>query len=203
MAALRRSKKPKIPEHLVPQDRDWPRGTIFTVGHSTLPLEDFIALLKTYGILCLADIRTVPRSRHNPQFNADTLGAALRRHKIDYVPLRSLGGLRHARKDSPNTGWRNESFRGYADYMQTEEFVAGIEDLTQISREARTAIMCAEAVWWRCHRRIIADYLIARGEIVLHIMAPGHVEPATLTAGAVVRADGTIVYPPEQRSLLN
>lgn len=201
MAALRRSKKPKIPEHLVPQDRDWPRGTIFTVGHSTLPLEDFIALLKTYGILCLADIRTVPRSRHNPQFNADTLGAALRRHKIDYVPLRSLGGLRHARKDSPNTGWRNESFRGYADYMQTEEFVAGIEDLTQISREARTAIMCAEAVPWRCHRSLVADALGVRGIPVVEILSVTNYRDHKLTPFAKVEGLA-ITYPPEQATLL-
>jgi uncharacterized protein (DUF488 family) len=111
-----------------PQDADWPKEAIFTVGHSTLPLEDFIGMLKAYGIACLADIRTVPRSRHNPQFNGDTLGIALRTAKIHYVPLPALGGLRHARKDSPNTGWRNESFRGYADYRQTEEFARGLEE---------------------------------------------------------------------------
>ena len=103
-----------------PQEAHWPEGAIFTVGHSTLPIEQFIALLHAYGIACLADIRTVPRSRHNPQFNGDALGRALKPENIDYVPLPALGGLRHARKDSSNTGWRNKSFRGYADYMQTE-----------------------------------------------------------------------------------
>src|SRR5579859_2682807 len=117
--------------------QNWPDGAIFTVGHSTLPLADFIALLETYGIACLADVRTVPRSRHNPQFNADTLGPALRDHEIDYVPLPALGGLRHPRKDSPNGGWRNESFRGYADYMQTKPFEQGLEILIDLSRRKR------------------------------------------------------------------
>ena len=141
----------------------WPSEAVFTVGHSTLPIEPFIALLKIYGMKCLADIRTVPRSRRNPQFNADALGAALAAHAIEYVPLTVLGGLRHARKDSPNTGWRNESFRGYADYMQTQAFADGLDQLIQMSRTRRTAIMCAEAVPWRCHRSLVADALGVRG----------------------------------------
>jgi len=109
-------------KHPPPQEAHWPEGAIFTVGHSTLPIEQFITLLHTYGIACVADIRTVPRSRHNPQFNGDALAHALKPENIEYVPLPALGGLRHARKDSSNTGWRNKSFRGYADYMQTEAF---------------------------------------------------------------------------------
>lgn len=129
-----------------PQQAVWPQGAIFTVGHSTLPIGDFIALLQTYGVACVADIRTVPRSRHNPQFNGDTLGDALKAKSIEYVAMPALGGLRHARKDSANTGWRNTSFRGYADYMQTEPFAEGLATLVQTSRQQRTAIMCAEAV---------------------------------------------------------
>src|SRR3954454_23246580 len=123
-------------KHPPPQQTQWPDGAIFTVGHSTLPIERFIALLESYGIERLVDVRTVPRSRHNPQFNADDLGRALAGQNIDYVPLQALGGLRHARKDSTNTGWRNTSFRGYADYMQTEAFVEGLAALIHMSRES-------------------------------------------------------------------
>src|SRR5262249_3911076 len=141
-------------------DANWPKDTIFTVGHSTLPLDAFIALLDVYTIKQLVDIRTVPRSRHNPQFNSDALDGALRQHAIRYVSLRALGGLRHARRDSPNTSWHNASFRGYADFMQTDEFARGLEELVGLSRNLRTAIMCAEAVPWRCHRSLVADALI-------------------------------------------
>jgi hypothetical protein len=140
-----------------PENMNWPPGTIFTVGHSTRTLEKFIALLQSYGIESLVDIRTVPRSRHNPQFNGDTLRKALKPHGIEYAPLRALGGLRHARQDSPNTGWRNTSFRGYADYMQTEEFAHALDQLIALSRQQCTAIMCAESVPWRCHRSLVAD----------------------------------------------
>src|SRR5690606_26797728 len=128
---------------------------IFTVGHSTLPIERFLSLLQTYGITRLADIRTVPRSRRNPQFNADALAASLAAAGIEYLPMPTLGGLRHPRRDSPNTGWRNESFRGYADYMQTEAFTSAVEELVRIGQAAPTAIMCAEAVPWRCHRSLV------------------------------------------------
>jgi uncharacterized protein (DUF488 family) len=185
----------------LPQTVEWLENTIFTVGHSTLPLEEFIGLLETYGIECLADIRTVPRSRHNPQFNADALGPSLRAHKIDYVSLRALGGLRHARKDSPNTGWRNDSFRGYADYMQTEEFARGLDELISLSRAKRTAIMCAEAVPWRCHRSLVADALNVRGVPVVEMMSATNYRKHKLTAFAHV--EGTsITYPPEQPALL-
>lgn len=149
----------------------WPEGTIFTVGHSTRELGDFLALLRQHGITRLADIRTVPRSRHNPQFNADALAASLPAAGIAYVPLPSLGGLRHARKDSPNTGWRNASFRGYADYMQTPAFDAAVDALLALRDGARVAIMCAEAVPWRCHRALVADALLARGVPVAEILS--------------------------------
>lgn len=188
-------------KHASPQERDWPKNSIFTVGHSTLPLEDFIALLGEYGIARLADIRTVPRSRHNPQFNGDTLGKALRAHKTDYVALPVLGGLRHSRKDSPNTGWRNTSFRGYADYMQTEEFLQGLEELIALSQEKRTAIMCAEAVPWRCHRSLVADALCIRGIPVVEILSATSYRDHKLTPFAHVQGT-SITYPPEQAALL-
>jgi uncharacterized protein (DUF488 family) len=185
----------------LPQDADWPDHAIFTVGHSTLPLDEFIALLKGYGIKCLVDIRTVPRSRHNPQFNGDTLRVALRTQGIEYVPLRALGGLRHARPDSSNTGWRNASFRGYADYMQTEEFARGLGQLMTLSGAQRTAIMCAEAVPWRCHRSLVADALSVRGIPVIEILSNTSYREHKLTPFA--RVEGTaITYPPEQAALL-
>src|SRR5947207_4050470 len=135
-----------------PQAADWPEGAIFTLGHSTLPIERFIALLRAYGIERLVDIRTVPRSRHNPQFNDTALASSLTIADLEYVHMRALGGLRRAHKGSLNTGWRNESFRGYADYMQTEDFQNALRALIDMSHKKRVAIMCAEAVPWRCHR---------------------------------------------------
>jgi uncharacterized protein (DUF488 family) len=179
----------------------WPADAVFTVGHSTLAIERFTELLHTYGIRRLADVRTVPRSRRNPQFNADALANALQSESIDYVPLPSLGGLRHARKDSQNTGWRNESFRGYADYMQTPAFAEGLDELIRMSREARTAIMCAESVPWRCHRSLVADALEVRGIPAVEILSEKSARLHTLTPFA--RVDGTTVtYPPEQMGLL-
>ena len=183
-----------------PQEAHWPEGAIFTVGHSTLPIENFVALLQTYGIACVADIRTVPRSRHNPQFNGDTLGGALKAKNIEYVAIPALGGLRHARKDSSNTGWRNTSFRGYADYMQTEPFTEGLATLIQMSRQRRTAIMCAEAVPWRCHRSLVADALSVRDIAAIEILSESSYRLHKLTPFAHV--DGThITYPPEQATL--
>jgi uncharacterized protein (DUF488 family) len=185
----------------LPETIDWPRNAIFTVGHSTMPLEDFVAMLEAYRIECLADIRTVPRSRYNPQFNANAFSAALHPYKIDYVPLQALGGLRHSRKDSANTGWRNDSFRGYADYMQTQDFAHGLEDLMRLSRERRTAIMCAEAVPWRCHRSLVADALAVRNIPVIEILSASSYREHKLTSFAHV--EGTsITYPPEQSALL-
>lgn len=170
---------------------------MFTVGHSTLPIDRFIAVLDAYGIARLVDIRTIPRSRHNPQFNGDALAGSLAAANIEYVYLSALGGLRHARKDSPNAGWRNAGFRGYADYMQTTEFEDALQELIRMSRERRSAIMCAEAVPWRCHRSLVADALEVRGIPVVEIFGEDTSRPHRLTPFA--RVEGTrITYPPEQ-----
>ena len=183
------------------QDAHWPEGAIFTLGHSTLPIERFIALLKTYGIERLADIRTIPRSRHNPQFNDTALAGSLKAAHLEYVHMQALGGLRHARKDSPNTGWRNGSFRGYADYMGTEAFQEALEALIHMSRQKAVAIMCAEAVPWRCHRSLVADALSVRGVPVIEILSESSYRVHKLTAFAQV--EGTrITYPAEQATLL-
>jgi uncharacterized protein (DUF488 family) len=184
-------------EHPSPQAAHWPEGAIFTLGHSTLPIERFIALLRTYGIERLVDIRTVPRSRHNPQFNGTALAGTLTAEGIEYVPMQALGGLRRARKDSPNTGWHNASFRGYADYMQTEQFREALETLIQMSRQKRVAIMCAEAVPWRCHRSLVADALSTHAVPVIEILSQSNYRTHKLTAFA--RVQGTqVTYPPEQ-----
>lgn len=187
--------------HPSAENVDWPKNAIFTVGHSTLPMEEFLTLLGAYGIETLADIRTIPRSRHNPQFNSDTLGNTLLTHKIRYVRLPALGGLRHTRKSSPNTGWRNASFRGYADYMQTSEFARAIEELAALGQASRTAIMCAEAVPWRCHRSLVADALCVRGIPVIEILSATSYRDHKMTPFA--RVNGlSITYPPEQSALL-
>lgn len=184
-----------------PQQARWQTGTVFTVGHSTLPTGQFIAMLQAYGIECLADIRTVPRSRHNPQFNSDALATSLQAASIDYVPMPALGGLRHTRKDSPNAGWRNKSFRGYADYMQTAAFHHALEVLIAASQRQRVAIMCAEAVPWRCHRSLVADALGVHGVPVTDILSATSYRGHQLTPFA--RVEGSeITYPPEQASLL-
>jgi uncharacterized protein (DUF488 family) len=167
---------------------------VFTIGHSTRPIEDFIALLKAHEIKLLVDVRTIPRSRHNPQFNRDTLPDSLRPAHIDYRHMPELGGLRHARKDSTNLGWRNLSFRGFADYMQTPEFEKALEHLIKESQSHRTAIMCAEAVPWRCHRSLIADALVARGMEVLEISSLTRTQPHKMTPFA--RLEGTQVHYP-------
>jgi uncharacterized protein (DUF488 family) len=168
--------------------------TVYTVGHSTRPLDDFVALLTAYGIEALVDIRTVPKSRHNPQFNRDALAESLPDRGIDYRHLPALGGLRHTRKDSPNCGWRNTSFRGYADHMGTAEFGAGLDELLTVAAERTTAMMCAEAVPWRCHRSLVGDALIVRGIAVIDIFDERKSSPERLTDFAVV--DGlTITYP--------
>jgi len=183
------------------EQRDWPPGTVFTVGHSTLPIERFIALLATYGIERLADIRTVPRSRHNPQFNADALADSLGEAGIEYVPMQALGGLRRPNKDSINGGWRNTNFRGYADYMQTDAFESALETLIELSRDKRVAIMCAEAVPWRCHRSLVADALCARGIAVVEILSDSNARLHKVTPFAQVEGV-RVTYPPEQPSLL-
>src|SRR6202047_3274073 len=144
--------------------------TVLTIGHSTHTWKDFRDLLRAHRVERVIDVRSIPRSRHNPQFNRATLSRKLRAARIGYVHLRKLGGLRHARRDSPNTGWRNASFRGFADYMQTSDFEVGLHRLLKLAGQKRSAIMCAEAVPWRCHRSLIADALIVRGVQVEHIM---------------------------------
>jgi uncharacterized protein (DUF488 family) len=172
--------------------------TIFTIGHSTRSAAELIALLRQSSVDLVVDVRSVPRSRANPQFNAEALEPVLAGAGIGYRHLRALGGLRHRGKDAPpsaNTLWRHDAFRNYADYAATPAFREGLAALLELARGQCCAIMCAEAVWWRCHRRIIADYLLASGVSVQHIMAPGKVDPATLTPGAEARPDGTLAYP--------
>ncbi len=177
-----------------------PPLTIFTIGHSTHLIEKFIDQLGSNGVKQLIDIRTIPKSRRNPQFNSDALAASLRAAHIDYVHMKDLGGLRHPRKDSINTGWRNDSFRGYADYMQTEEFAAALARAIALAAKRPTALMCAEAVPWRCHRSLVSDALLARGIRVLEIIGPAKPKEHSLTPFAKVR--GTqITYPAGQQSL--
>jgi uncharacterized protein (DUF488 family) len=167
---------------------------IFTIGHSTRTLEAFVDLLRAHAVSRVVDVRTIPRSRRNPQFNRETLPQALHRRKIHYTHVAALGGLRHARKDSLNTGWQNASFRGFADYMQTAEFERGIEKLVEVAGKERVAVMCAEAVPWRCHRSLIADALLVRGIAVHHITSLKRAEPHRLTS--FVQVKGTeITYP--------
>jgi uncharacterized protein (DUF488 family) len=165
------------------------------VGHSTRPIDDFLALLQAHGIKQLVDVRTIPRSRHNPQYNTERLAESLRRAGMTYLHMPELGGLRKPAKESINTGWRNLSFRGYADYMQTDDFWLALERLMGTAKRRRTAIMCAEAVPWRCHRSLIADALLSRGWTVADIMTPQRADAHALTSFATVRA-GRITYPP-------
>jgi uncharacterized protein (DUF488 family) len=169
---------------------------VWTVGHSTHPLEAFVALVRAHGVTVIADVRKIPRSRRNPQFNIDTLPASLAAAGLAYVPRPGLGGLRRERTDSINRGWKNPSFRAYADYMQTEEFARELDALLALGTRERLAIMCAEAVWWRCHRSLIADAVVARGEPVLHILTPERAEPHTLRDFARVD-NGRVSYPGE------
>ena len=184
-----------------PQEAHWPEGTVFTLGHSALPIEDFVVLLHACSIKRLVDIRTIPGSRHNPQFNNAALAQHLKAQHLEYVHLKALGGLRRPRKDSPNTGWRNEGFRGFADYMQTEEFQEALATLICMSREKRVAIMCAEAVPWRCHRSLVADALGVRGVPVVEILSKSSCRLHALTPFAQVEGQ-RITYPAEQSTLL-
>ncbi len=170
---------------------------VCTIGHSNRTIEEFIGLLRQNGVECLLDIRTVPKSRHNPQFGQEQLAASLAAAGIEYRYLRGLGGLRHAHKDSGNTGWRNLSFRGYADYMQSEEFAENVDAVVELGRSKCCALMCAEAVPWRCHRSLVADALLVRGVRVDDIIDARQRRPHKLTPFA--RVDGLrITYPPEQ-----
>jgi uncharacterized protein (DUF488 family) len=175
-----------------------PNRTIFTVGHSTRSITEFIALLREAKVNFIVDVRSFPRSRAMPHFNIDTLPAVLATEGIGYRHLAALGGRRHHAKGAPpsaNGLWRVLSFRNYADYAETDAFRSGLDELLALSREHHCAIMCAEAVWWRCHRRIIADYLLARGIPVEHIMGPGKLSAATITPDARFMEDATMRYP--------
>ncbi len=168
--------------------------TVLTVGHSTRTWKMFLDLLRAHGVKRVVDVRSIPRSRHNPQFSQEILRTKLRAARIGYVHLRRLGGLRHARRDSPNMGWRNTSFRGFADYMQTSEFDAGLQRLLKLARQKRSALMCAEAVPWRCHRSLIGDALVVRGIRVDDIMSEKTSRAHSLTSFARVRKN-RVTYP--------
>ena len=170
----------------------------FTIGHSTRPIAAFVELLKEADVALVVDVRTVPRSRTNPQYNADALPGTLAAHRIGCEHIAALGGLRGRQRHvqpQVNAFWENDSFHNYADYAMGEAFRAGFGRLRELGHARRCAIMCAEAPWWRCHRRIIADYLVAAGETVFHIIAPKRIEPAQLTQAAKLEADGTLSYP--------
>jgi uncharacterized protein (DUF488 family) len=174
---------------------------VLTIGHSNHPLDRFLALLARHGVEALVDIRRFPGSRKHPHFNRDNLAAALPRSGVEYRWLEALGGRRHKRRDdSPNLGLENEGFRSYADYMLTGEFREGVKNLLEIARRKRTAILCAEGLFWRCHRRLVSDFLAASGVTVQHILPNGELRPHTLTGGAVIE-DGRVTYPGE-RSLI-
>jgi uncharacterized protein (DUF488 family) len=170
------------------------KPVIFTIGHSTHPIDEFIELLKAHGIQAVADARTIPKSRHNPQFNEDDLKEFLKRAHIRYKHIKKLGGLRHTTKDSINLGWRNASFRGFADYMAAPEFEEGLETLLKIASTKNTAIMCAEAVPWRCHRSLIADALTKKGWLVRDIMSRTSATKHRLTSFLKVKK-GQLIYP--------
>ena len=186
IAGLVRKRKP----------RSEPSPIVLTIGHSTRTLKEFICLLQAHGVRRLVDVRTVPRSLHNPQFNKTSLPESLDKAGLGYVHMPGLGGLRRATRDSINMGWQNASFRGYADYMQTPEFAKHLEELIHLAKRDGIALMCAEAVPWRCHRSLIADALLVRGIRTEHIMSPSRRQIHTLTPFAKVR--GTkITYPSE------
>lgn len=172
---------------------------VYTIGHSTHSADEFIIILQTYAIEMLVDVRTIAKSRHNPQFAEDALREHLRTHGIEYMRLEGLGGLRHTSKTSQNIAWKNLSFRGYADYMQTPEFARSMEHLVKISEERQVAIMCAEAVPWRCHRALIGDALLVRNIAVIDIMSEKTSRPRVLTPFAVVEGE-SITYPGNDRA---
>ena len=170
----------------------------FTIGHSTRTVEAFLNLLRVAEVTVVADIRSVPRSKTNPQYNYDLLPETLAASQVGYEHIAELGGLRGKSKTAPphlNGFWENQSFHNYADYAMSDEFRSGLARLRSLGHAKTSVLMCSEAVWWRCHRRIIADYLIAAGETVFHILGANHVAPAHLTAGAVFEMDGSVTYP--------
>jgi len=173
----------------------------YTIGHGTRPLYHFVEILKGVGVVLVVDVRTVPRSRANPQYNRDALPQSLEPHNIGYEHIASLGGLRGRARELPvelNAFWENDSFHNYADYALSQQFRDGLSRLRELGHPRRCAVMCAETVWWRCHRRIITDYLLAAGESVFHILGPGHVEEAQMTAAARMQDGGGLIYAAEQ-----
>ena len=174
---------------------------VWTVGHSNRTFDELVALLEAHGIRGLADVRTVPRSRRHPHFNTEELAASLPERGIAYSHHPDLGGFRRPRPDTPNDAWENEAFRGYADHAMSATFAAALADLRDLAAERPTAVMCAEAVWWRCHRRVISDRLVAAGDDVLHIASETRADPHSITEFAVVGADGQITYPSPQLRL--
>jgi uncharacterized protein (DUF488 family) len=188
------------PARKSPTNQKAPKLTVLTVGHSTHPFDEFVGILKAHGVEQLVDVRTVPKSRHVPQYNTEFLARELPLHGIEYVHMKALGGLRKAAKDSVNTGWRNASFRGYADYMTTEEFRKGIERLLELAQQKRTVVMCAEAVPWRCHRSLIGDALVMRGVPVHDIMSATSLREHGLTPFARVQGN-KIIYDGDKPSL--
>jgi len=178
--------------------RTWRGVRVYTIGHSTRPLDELVGLLRAFAVDVVADIRTIPRSRHNPQYDGAALRAELRSRRLGYAHLAGLGGLRRPRRDSPNAGFYNASFRGFADYMLEPEFEAGLDELRRLTARGRVALLCAEAVPWRCHRSLVADALTARGAEVEHITGPGRASPHRMTAFAEV-AGHVVTYPRAQR----
>jgi len=170
---------------------------VFTIGHSTHPIAEFVEILKAHGVKRVVDIRTIPRSRHNPQFNGEALAESLHAAGIGYTHIKELGGLRHPAKDSINLGWRNSGFRGFADYMQTPEFEAGLERAIKLAKAKPSALMCAEAVPWRCHRSLVADALSARKIPVMDILSATRASMHKITPFALVRGS-RITYPDEK-----
>jgi uncharacterized protein (DUF488 family) len=178
----------------------------YTIGHGTRPLAEFVDLLQSVSATLLVDVRTMPRSRTNPQYNREGLPAALAAFGIDYEHIAALGGLRSRNRNLPsslNAFWQNDSFHNYADYAMSADFRDGLTHLRQRGHAQVCAIMCAETVWWRCHRRIITDYLLASGETVFHVLGPGHIEAAVMTEAAQVNPDGALVYPAGQGDLFD
>ena len=175
-------------------------GTLWTIGHSTRPWEAFEAMLRDAGIAVLADVRRFAGSRRNPQFSRDTMPGALAEAGIRYWPLPAMGGRREAQPGSPNTAWRVEAFRAYADHLASPDYIGAREALMATALAESTCVMCAEALWWRCHRRLITDDFVARGWTVLHLLAPGKVEPHALNPDALM-IDGVLRYPGPQPSL--
>jgi uncharacterized protein (DUF488 family) len=172
--------------------------SFFTIGHSTRSIEQFVELLRTREIRLVVDVRSVARSRTNPQYNSDEFTKSLSEFQIHYERIATLGGLRGRKRDVPaevNAWWQNQSFHNYADYAMSADFRSGLSELRELGHMTPCAIMCAEAVWWRCHRRIISDYLIAADETVFHILGQNHVDRAQMSAGAKLTPDGSLTYP--------